>query len=309
MERYKSLLLLERLFELDRDVDLIYNLAFKQFIDKIQSKKMSLLAYDNFSKFPIQKIIRSDKFISKDSRLAHKINPIEVICGFIFGNQGGSVYKPLKTLSKNYEDFNSYPLYVLLDREILRDFISNNYSWDNLFDKNISLFKVQEYKASISEDNVKERIAHELSHWIDDTKHGRFLLKRAIDIEEIKNNELLLDKEKNLLITKIKKQGEQHPYMIDTEINAIIHSVKILKNKKKNEYDSMTLSDLFANTAIYSLAQDVHNKAGREGYYKWQKQIITRLSREGLLGKNMKNFVVFESVQEYKLNLERLSEY
>lgn len=309
MKRYKSLLLLERLFKLDKDVDLIYNLAFKQFIDKIQSKKMSLLAYDNFSKFPIQKIIRSDKFISKDSRLAHKINPIEVICGFIFGNQGGSVYKPLKTLSKNYEDFNSYPLYVLLNREVLRDYIENGYSWENYFDKGINLFKIQEYKFNISEVGIKETIAHELSHWIDDTKHGRFLLKRAIDIEEIKNNELLLDKEKNLLITKIKKQGKQHPYMIDTEINAIIHSVKILKNKKKNEYDSMALSDLFANTAIYSLAQDVHNKAGREGYYKWQKQIITRLSREGLLGKNMKNFVVFESVQEYKLNLERLSEY
>lgn len=294
MKRYNPLFpFFEKTYNIKRDVEYIYNKAYRQFMNEFTSEKMTLRSLERWLYGqPIE--ISSDELKSPDCVNAHKLDPIVIFCGFY---NSVSHYDPLGNKQ------NRYPVVITPDVGLIHAMIMSNYDISTL-DANIKVKAgLEKYKPFITssinyqleKESIKQTIAHELTHWIDDVSQGKFLLTRALKVHDIENNALLDDKTKDALTQKIMSKGKPHRYMVDTEVNAMIHQIEALKDTMtQKDWDKLTLEDLFVHSDIYYTAWNIRNTAGREEYYKWQKQIISRLHRENLLGKNMRNMVIFE---------------
>lgn len=301
---YRSFLT-ERTYNIKKDVDMIYKKAFKKFVDAFKKKEITPFILKVMLKLPIA-VIKSESFTSPDGKAAHALDPISIVCGI---NDITSHYDPLG------KDTDRYSISITPDFEAVIAIIENGYDIEKVTDLydlgntgSRAMWKKQ-LEMEVSEIGIKSNISHELIHWIDDVAHGKFLKARTLKAKDVLDNSLLPDDVKEKIINEIMNQGKPHRYMSDTEVNAMIHQIESLKNKLGKQWDTLTLEDVFSQTGLYTLAQDVYSNVGRSGYYTWQKQIVTRLSREKLLGKNMKKFVAFESVLRRYNKFKKLLRY
>ena len=250
--------LFEALFEFNTDVDYIYNIAFKKFIDDVDSGKKPH-EYEIMEGRDVElKRLSSSDLKSSDCMRSDLANSIEIVCGVF---RSGNYYNP-----------RARKIQLSLNLSAVQ------YKYNpSIFDLTSSqtLTIVNE----VTENRIKSSISHELSHWVDDTSHNYFLGKLLSRANEFNNSEIL----------KLKKHDVNMTYF---EIQGQIHGIASLKRTYKGNWDELTLADLFSlYTSLSSINNNLNTRYGNDISKIWQKYLVKRMNREGLLGKNMKNFV------------------
>jgi len=259
----ESQILLEKTFNIESDVDLIYEKGgFSEFLkaftagekpyeDELNSiQKIKHIVFD---------LIPSSELQTEDCINAHRQNPIDIYTGITIM---GSHYSPTnKTI---FISLNSSALDV-------------NYSGDIHY---ISSSQKETIYNEITEQRIKIAIHHELSHWISDSlynKHIGRIINRGL---ELQNNDIIKLKQKDVNMTYF-------------EIDAQVHSIKELKrNYDEREWNELSLRDIMIKyPSLSAVYKELKSKHGLDVALLWQKNLTKRLYREGLLGNNMKQFV------------------
>jgi hypothetical protein len=251
--------LLEKTFRIGSDVDFLYNKVYKKYVNQ-------LLKYDGSGRFPNKpnkQYITSDKLKSKDAKKAHEVNPITIE----FFTSDENAYNPI-----NHIIILNISQQVI---ELIKD-EGGIIPASNMLSSNTKMQFIDE----VSEKRIKATIYHELSHWIDDSLHNFHITKMIKDVQKHPTQ-----------INKIISQDGETSLSSYYEINAQIHALKQYKRSiKKDKWDVMTFKDVetyFATTSYIS--KKLLNQYGKKEYERWKKEILKRMAREKLLGKNMKN--------------------
>lgn len=249
----------ERTYRINTDVDYVYRRSgFDQMLVKpVQrgdySKIRPLLMSGKDSLFVA---FSSIDLPSSTAKRCHLANPVSIRCGV---TRETPFYQP-KTGIVN----------ITPHRNALEAIVGGTVQSDDKLERMLS--------NEITEHRLKGIIYHELAHWMDDTLHNRHLSKLFKASEELNDIEMTL-------------LGKKDVGMTHFEIEAQVHQIKQLKRSFKNEWDSMSLEDVFYK--IPSL-MGIHGKVSTYGMDVskiWQKQLMKRMHREGLLGKKMRHFV------------------
>jgi len=265
MRLYKYLT--ESLLEVDkRDIDFLFKpfkpwlKKFKELVDNRDSdgiyslfKSMYSLPSNEHKDVQYIKKYRSKDLKSKEAKLAHKVKPIDIFIGFPI--HSSAYYADDKYIMAGISIVQSMAEFRLIDITSSNPFKDVKEEW--------------------SEVKIKASIRHELTHWLDDTKHNLFItknVKRAADIISKKGY-----KEGILSM----KGNKPHMYLTPQEINAMIHSIAELKEIYSEKWDKMTFDDMISLTPALSVLN-------KELGYKWRKEIKKRMARENLFGKKMK---------------------
>ena len=247
--------LTEATFDLDRQVDFIWDNYFKEYSESILSggkpslKPKQILSSD----------LPSNDVIDK----ANEMNQVFIS----LHNMKGNSYVPSKRLINL--NFNEQALGFVNDQGGLD--AASKLLKDNGQEKKSKLLR-QEF----TEERVKGTIHHELSHWLDDTIHNRHISKR---LDKANAQEL---NKGNVTV----KQGQPDVALTNFERDAQIHSIKELKRKYPEKWDTLTFEQMIDLNPSLEL---IYTEGKKRGWYdKWAKMIKRRMHREGLLGKNMK---------------------
>lgn len=244
-------LLTEKLTDVDSDVDLIYDRYFKDSVDRINQTGM--LTRDMFM------IERTNTVILKSPECveAHRLNMCSIIVNDL---ASGNLYSASQR--KIGVSFGGAAV-----KFILNEYGGNLHEAINDSDGR----QKQMLENEFTEARVKGSIHHELAHWLDDTLNNRHIQKTTTN----NSNELSrgMIKGKPVNTSKIELQGQ-------------IHNVKQLFNKHKDNWDSLTFSDLLRLSPPLST---VNNELSKGDRTQWIRDLKTRMHREGLLGKNMAN--------------------
>jgi hypothetical protein len=266
--RLQQYLLTEKTFQITKDVNMLYEKGFAEFINSLKDKKGKL--FSSFSGQLLKELTffqgSSSILKSKDAQAAHLVNPIDIYLGIY---RSGSFYMP--------PSMREHPgIQVSLNWSALNLLFANQA--DTLPENELKRFKNE-----FGQDRAKASIAHEISHWINDSVHNwniGTLLKVAAELDK----------------PDLVKLGKASVAMTHFELDAQVHAIKQIKSRYlyewgKKKWDLLTLKDLFEMyTSLHSIATDLNNNHP-EILNIWQKALIKRLSREKLLGKNMRNFV------------------
>lgn len=266
--------LLENTFDIDRDVDFLYKVGFDSFIKTFSKNRSTEEASTAKDMIDIVgqhwfKSINSRELKSRDCKEAHSYNPIDIFLGI---SKKGSLYYPEShriDISLNESLFN---LMILPD-------------WISVFNS-FATSKKKLTLSEFSEKKIKSTIAHELSHWLNDTLHNYHIT----DLSKLSTT--LNDDD----IFKLKKH---HVSLTHFEIDAQIHGIKNLKNNCSRTWDQMTMYSVFINyTSLTQILITVTKKYGKDVADVWQKNLMKRMARENLLGKNMKSFADYDKLTE-----------
>jgi hypothetical protein len=221
-EEYR--LIKEKTYNIDDDVDFIYEYYFKEDIIKINNGD-----YDDIFK---PKFSSSTIFSSEEAREAHKINPI-------------NIYINDKNNTNGY-DFINKIIYLGIHKQALS--IVVNYPSIESAVKSTGYDMIGK---EFTESKIKGSIRHEMIHWLDDTFTNVFKKRKIFNpIENLrdynKKNYIYFDKfEINALIGNIieaKRSTSKNLWnkltfdeMLD--LTPALHTVKTIMNKiDKNKY-------------------------------------------------------------------------
>jgi hypothetical protein len=138
---------------------------------------------------------------------------------------------------------------------------------------------IRNLSVDFTEERVKGTIHHELAHWIDDTMHN----------SHIKNS-----------LRKARESGQKQLFSIPVnaskmEIHAQMHNIKQLHNKYSSSWDTLSFMDMINLSPPLII---VHSQLPDSVKKTWIRDLKTRMHREGLLGKNMVNSAISESVED-----------
>jgi hypothetical protein len=198
-------LLTEKLTNIDSDVNLLYNLYFKDDIDEIE--RTNIVTRNMF------KINQTTTGFLKDeeSIMANQLKPCT-----IYINEYSNFYQPKKSIISVgiHQQALDYVLSKGGDFIEAIDGLSNN-------QKRLFIFE-------FTEEKIKGSIHHELTHWIDDVFHNRHIEKRIDKAEELKTRDI----------------GGIPVNATKMEIQGQIHNVKQLYNRYKNNWNELTFDDI-----------------------------------------------------------------
>lgn len=245
----------EKLYNIEKDVEFIYNNSFKKIIDDLSSNNLKPKEHYMKASNGDIAIFKSSQLKSKDCMKAHKANPIDIYCG----SYGQSSY-----------GFGSEKeIIISLNQDIFNIFFANKYIPDGNS-------KLRRLKNEMTENKIKASISHELAHWIDDSIYKLFNSILHGEKDPIKQKELL-------------SFGTD---ILDTtyyEIQAQIHAIaQLKKNYTKEKWDSFILTNLFElYPPLADVIDKVYKKNNKELAVIWLKTLLKRLNREKLLGANM----------------------
>lgn len=252
----------ERTFDIDNDVDYLYNEFFE--IIGTWQKKNKRHAIQEFLRnhyFEVASFDSSD-LKSKECKLAHELNPVKIYLKY--DSKTGSFYSPTK--SKIHISIPPSAMFLILDKDIkeLEGFFS-------------TIRQKERFWNEFSEHKLKGSIYHELSHWLNDTLHNfniTKIMKKAVDSPSHAG--------------ELMKFGASSVSLSNMELDAQIHAMKELKKKYALIWDNLDLFDVaILNSSFHSIFSTAV-QAGEKDYKKYFKSLIKRLNRENLLGKNMK---------------------
>mgnify|MGYP000208947884 CR=1 FL=1 len=260
-----SEIIMERTYAINGAVDLIYNKYIKADIDRL-NKHLKGGRNPGYNLTPPEATMVTSAEIARLTnnraiKAAHAVNPISVW----FNNPsslGNSYIPDYKWITLDVAD----QLFRLI----------HNYNIRSL--KQVQALVPEKMARMLEKDLngelIKQTLAHELAHWIDDSLNDSHITKH-------------LDK---------KKQGSARETTrgksidADTiEVQAQIHSIKQAKrNVSAETWDNLTFDQLFSGEypsldVIRGMFAD-NPKMMRQ----WKRLLFKRMSREGLLGKNMR---------------------
>jgi hypothetical protein len=245
----ENLLLIERLTNVDSDVDLIYNRFFKNDVDEIKRTNMV-----NREMFSVDDMSTSE-LKSTESINANKINKCNIIINY---PNKGNFYQPKKSL-----------ISLSINQGALEYALDNNGSL-KLAHSHLYGNKANTFLKEFSEERIKGSIHHELVHWIDDTINNSHIYKSLKKTEE----------------KKLKMVYRNIPIDASTmEIQAQIHNIKQYYNKHKDIWDTLSFNDIINSVLTINV---VYNKLHGNVRIEWLKRLKKRMAREGLLGDNMR---------------------
>lgn len=266
-ESYKSFferLITEKTHDVKRDVETLYNLYLKNVVDDliksdlndIESifEKHGNIQYGSY----VFGSILSDRLLSPDSKQAHSVNPISIV--FVAD-------KRLDALGT----YNPSKKQIIINLAIAYDVAKYGVGKPGHKQLNSKLKKmiINELKP----EKIKGTIAHELSHWIDDSYYDSItnLTTKAKQAKEP---------------STAMKLGRSNVNLTYFEINSQIAAIKQFKNSiPDKDWESLTFTDLvYRLPSLMNIFNAVNNKKELE---KYLKDLISRMSREKLLTNRM----------------------
>lgn len=245
----ESELLNEATFDLDKQVDFVYDNYFRDVVENMVKNGNFVTNTRQLSSqdLPSSKIIDD----------ANEINPVEI---YIFAEGYGNQYIPPKAMITIGINENAVDAAKHMGG-ILKASLA------------IGGTKGERFIKEFSEPRIKGSIYHELSHWLDDTFHNKHIdsmIKKAV-----------ATKDKNIL-----KRGQPDIGMTPYERDAQIHAIKQLKRSHADIWDELSFEDMLElNPSLQHVYDGVWRIDKEES---WKKMILRRMSREGLLGDKMK---------------------
>lgn len=224
------------------------------------------MIYNRFFKNDYEKIMETGNlrgidfkthvFQSKEliTPLANKVNNINPV--LIKINMGNNFYNP-----KNNIISIGYP-------RLAYKFIMNNANGNiEEASKFLDYPQNKQILKEFASSTIKGSIHHELVHWADNILHNNHI-------------DGYLDK------------TMENPLNIPTPINANyleiqaqIHNIFQLKKEYKPFWDEFSFEDLISKSPVLTI---VYKQLKGSIKQKWKRDIIVRMNREGLLGKNMR---------------------
>ena len=260
--------LYEGTFNVNKLVDKLYDFGFKKYIQQIDNYidghmnrptpphiHMSAMEFARFA---------NDPFITESLEK----NPVEI---YLTVSKGGSSYNPNQ--QKIVMSFN------IGVHDLVKTAVDNNIPYALLIDQ-IPAKQQQNFKQELLGHTVRGSIAHELSHWLDDTHHG-FHLSKMTAARRRAEAEYNWD-----AVEKIIKKGREDVYLTFYEIDAQIHALKELKRGyTQEEWDRITFNGLMnLSPPTYS----TYKRISPEDKKLFKKLLFKRMHREGILGKQMR---------------------
>lgn len=284
---FKEEKLEEKTFNIKNDVDKLYKMSgFQKIIDAFHKDVFRSFEDENI----IDSIMYQDNYImaetdtsileDEDCKKAHAINPVPIYLGlFKYSTYGFQTKVDLKADRKSiHATLNNHILKQVFN---IRDRVK---SVDDIrFLTSAKWFQV--LKNDLSENGAKTAIAHELSHWLQDSLHNSYIINMIKKSHELKDSELMLLRQKTIDMTHF-------------ELDAQIHAIKDVKGRNESKWDQLTLVDVFnLYPSLDQIAREIYNGEKGRGKEKdqetlniWLKYLTKRMHREGLLGKNMQHF-------------------
>lgn len=240
MKTFKNFLV-ENLHKIPkRDVDILYKplIPIVSAFKKAKTRKDFSAIYDMSNSFGYREF-SSSVLGSADSKLAHKLNPITIYVHS--GTLNQNAYFPSK--SRMYVGIHKSAMKAVLFYDILSD--------------NDKKSLIQDF----SEIRIKSTIAHEISHWLDDTLNNQHI-KKFLSTATPESRESI---------------GIHH-----IEIQAQVHQInQIRKSLGKKKWNEMSFEELVSSNPTLTLLDKEFGK-------KWRQIIKKRMAREGILGENMR---------------------
>jgi len=268
----RNKLLTEKTFNIDKDVVLVYNALFKNLILDIQKNGVDVLKHRLIS-------MDSSQLVSPMARKADAVNPIRISGGIDLGDKNGNYYNP----SERYIHLSLRPSIIQFWQD------HSEYKTLDEIVEYISKHQRDDFRREFSPAKMKATIAHELSHWIDDSLHGSHITKM------IKKSSAALKSGDWDIVDKITHRGESSIGLTDYEINAQIHAIKRLRTQYRRIWDRISLMDLIQ---MYSPLTAVYDKLSNSGKKRWIRKILHRMNRENLLSMRMRSGLN-ESFKDY----------
>jgi len=269
-------LLIESLYNIQDDVDTLYEKGLSQLVSDIEAGKRP---YDIFTKnrgYVTKSKVTvfetdSSALVSDDCKKAHAMNPVKIF--FRVGDTESHYAPALKHIVINI------PYQIL---EII---------YKNL-QSSIAKHQQMLFKNELSVARLKGTISHELAHWIDDSVNS-FHINRKFHTPEFSSRFSSPDDGAKGLQKLLGVSSVNASYI---EIQAQIHAIKQIKERHRNEWDTLTLIDLFIlNPPLYWVLESIKNSAEQK---KWLQQLVKRMNREGLLGKNMRKLPTMQDIKD-----------
>lgn len=245
MKRY--IRLFEKLFNINVDVDIIYDKYFSWLIKDLLNGKRYNIGF-------VSGEFNSSFLISSKGKKTHSINPVKIYTGIF---KEGSYYTPIDKIIKL--SLNSHAISFLIQK-------------NNDFTKAVNSLpvnRVKDFKNEFTLSRIKSAVAHELSHWIDDTLHGEHI------------NKMLKKKNRQAIY-----QGKSNVSVTDYEIEATIHAIKQLKRDNDRIWNKITFDEMLSlDSTLNHLRKQLMSTPDEEKL--WRKLILHRMNREKLLGNRM----------------------
>lgn len=238
--------IVEKLTDVDSDVDLLYNLYFKKDIEEIE--KTGIITKSMFEQHETDTLILK----SEDAIGANEIAPCKIIV-----NKNLNGYDPINKII--YISVHFGALGIALEEG---GDIGKAAQW--MGSERTSFLR------EFTKEKIKGSIHHELVHWLDDTFHGGHIRKR-------------IEKQ---LGAGTRNLGGKSVNAEKFEIQAQIHNIKQLYNSFGEDWDSMTFAQMISLSPPLS---NIFRSLGGEELKGWKRDLKTRMSREGLLGKQMRD--------------------
>jgi hypothetical protein len=223
------------------------------------------------------KQIMSEDLPGKEAKEASKLNPAVITCGIY---KGGNFYRPKEEFIATGQ---KGPGGKTWDRGMISLSINPTAIQTALMHgmEYIQASQLKSFTNEFKEARIKSTIAHEISHWLNDTMHNFHITKTIGKVRDLGNPEILLLHKKDVNMTHF-------------EIDAQIHGIKQLKMAHRKDWDKMTLADVFMEyNSLRFMGGSIYQKYGKKIGDVWQKAVAKRMAREKLLGKNMKKFAKY----------------
>ncbi|MDX8383283.1 MAG: hypothetical protein R8M45_04320 [Ghiorsea sp.] len=249
---------------MDKEVDYIFNKYYKEYFLKLQKVDTSHNApYPVFAELKSTELAKHTK--NPVLIKANETNPIKIE----LNNKLGNFYNYKKELvsiniNSQIHKFIDYHLYTNVPKgSTVLDLVSKQKGAGN---------KTQ-WIQDVKGEKLKNSIAHELAHWLQDTLHNRHLskiMKRATNADNRNTGE------------QIRNQFHKSVALTDYEVDSHIHQIKQLKrNISDDVWATMSIMDMINQDS--SLA-GIYDSLIRKEKKEWLKHLAKRLNREGLMG-------------------------
>lgn len=268
--------LVEKTWPVSKDVDYIFSTYYGKLFKDIKAG-FGHISLGDFKDIEIS----SEELPSAVARKAHAANPITI--KIKSSEATGNFYNPVeKELQVSPSDSAMH---------VLR-------SSSGSIKRALNIVQDDQQEPLKNEFNgvkIKTSIAHELSHWFNDTFHNQHI--RDIITKGRTAKAVGVDQGK---LKSIMARGLPDIYMSDYEIDAQIHQLKELRRRYKKIWDTLSFENLTTMDRSLGSSSRRIRQSSTQNWKKWKMLLLKRLAREGLLGAKMKGAPVGEAAYPYR---------